>query len=84
MTHVDGNAVAGELAEVFARDLSGAVATCAACGVSGPVASVMVYEGMGMVMRCPECDGVLGRVVHARGELCLEMRGVRVLRLRYD
>ena len=42
------------------------------------MATVHVYEGMGTVLRCPECDSVLLRVVHARGEVCMEMRGVSV------
>ena len=79
MTHVDGNAAPDDL---FTRDLTAAVATCAACGTSGPVAMVMVYEGLGTVLRCPACDAVLMRVVRLRDETCLEMRGVRVLRWR--
>jgi hypothetical protein len=45
------------------------------------VAQAMLYEtGMGTVLRCPDCDSVLLRVVHARGEIRMEMRGVRMLR----
>jgi len=82
MTHVDGNAAAGELGEIFPGDPSSAIATCAGCGETGAVATVLVYEGMGTVLRCPACDSVLLRVVHARGEVCMEMRGVRSLRWR--
>ncbi len=82
MTHLDGNAIAGELSEVFAGDLTTAIATCAGCGTTGAVATVDVYEtDMGTVLRCPECDSVLLRVVHARGDICLEMRGVSALRI---
>jgi hypothetical protein len=81
MEHLDGNAAAGELSEVFARDMTTAIATCAGCGVAGPIAQAMVYEaGMGTVLRCPACDAVLLRLVHGGGEVRLEMRGVRVLR----
>ena len=79
MTHIDGNAAPHDL---FARDLTMATATCAGCGATGPVATVMVYEGMGTVLRCPSCDSVLMRVVVARGETCLDMRGVTALRWR--
>jgi hypothetical protein len=82
MSHVDGNAVAGDLSAVFTGDLSGAVATCEGCGVSGAVATVMVYEGMGEVLRCPECDSVLMRLMRVAGETRLDMRGVRLLRWR--
>ena len=82
MTQLDGNAIAGELSEVFTGDVTTAIATCAGCGTTGSVATVAVFEtGMGTVLRCPECDSVLLRVVHIRGETCLEMRGVSVLRI---
>ena len=80
MTHVDGNAIAGDLGAIFAGDLSMAVATCDGCGATGPVATAMVYEGLGEVLRCPGCDTVLLRLIRARGETHLDMRGVRLLR----
>jgi NAD-dependent SIR2 family protein deacetylase len=83
MEHLDGNAAAGELSEVFTLEATTATATCAGCGATGEVARVHVYEaGMGTVLRCPECDAVLMRLVHARGEVLMEMRGVRILRWR--
>jgi CBS domain-containing protein len=81
MSHVDGNAVAGELAAIFtAGDFSAAVATCDGCGATGPVATVMVYEGMGEVLRCPQCDGVLARFARVGGETRLDLRGISLLR----
>lgn len=81
MEHLDGNAAAGKLSEVFRREVTTAIATCASCGATGSVAAVHVYEtGMGTVLRCPHCDAVLLRLVHARSELRMEMRGVRMLR----
>ncbi|HEX6025153.1 MAG TPA: DUF6510 family protein [Solirubrobacter sp.] len=82
MTHLDGNAIAGELSEVFAGELTNAIATCAGCGATGALATVDVYETVGTVLRCPECDSVLLRLVHIRDEVCFEMRGVRLLRLK--
>jgi NAD-dependent SIR2 family protein deacetylase len=81
MEHLDGNAAAGDLSEVFTLEATTATATCAGCGATGPMAQAMLYEsGMGTVLRCPDCDSVLLRFVHARGEIRMEMRGVRVLR----
>ena len=80
MTHVDGNAVAGDLAAIFTGDLGAAVATCNGCGATVAVATVMVYEGMGEVLRCPECDSVLVRLIRVRGETRLDMRCVSLLR----
>ena len=74
---LDGNAAPDD---IFARDLTLADATCAGCGVTGPIASVNVYEGMGTVLRCPEGDSVLMRVVVGGGSTRVDMRGVKVLR----
>jgi hypothetical protein len=83
MDHLDGNAAAGELSEVFTLDVTTAVATCAACGMTGPLAQAMVYEaGMGTVLRCPACDAVLLRYARGGGELRLEMRGLMRLEWR--
>jgi NAD-dependent SIR2 family protein deacetylase len=81
MEHLDGNAAAGDLSEVFTLEATSATATCAGCGATGPVAEAMLYEtAIGTVLRCPDCDSVLLRLVHARGEILMEMRGVRMLR----
>ena len=71
MEHLDGNAAAGELSEVFALDVTTAVATCAGCGTTGPVAQAMVYEaGMGTVLRCPACDTRAAALRARRGTSC--------------
>jgi predicted enzyme related to lactoylglutathione lyase len=81
MEHLDGNAAAGELSEVFTAEVTTAVATCAGCGATGALAEALVYEaGIGTVLRCPECDAVLMRLVRGGGQVRMEMRGVRVLR----
>ena len=83
MEHLDGNAAAGELSDVFTLEATAATAVCDGCGISGAVAQALVYEaGMGTVLRCPACDAVLLRVAHLRDEVVLEMRGVRVMRWR--
>ena len=83
MSHVDVNAAAGDLSEIFSVELTSAVATCAGCGLTGTMGDVHVFEaGMGTVLRCPRCDTVLMRVVHMGAETHMEMRGVRVLRFR--
>jgi hypothetical protein len=76
MSHLDGNAAAGALSEVFARDITTAIVTCAGCGTTGPVAEAMLYR---TVLRCPACDAVLMRYARGGGELRVEMRGVRVI-----
>jgi hypothetical protein len=64
---LDGNAAAGLLAEIFAFDVTTAVAVCAGCGAEGPVAGLMVYGlELGAILRCPGCDTALIRVSPSR------------------
>jgi hypothetical protein len=79
---LDGNALAGALREIFAVDVTTAVATCAGCGRAGAVATLRLYgRAPGLVARCPGCDDVVLRVV--RGPECawLDLRGTVSLRV---
>ena len=77
---LDGNAAAGLLRELFVRDMTGAMATCRACGKVGPIGGLLEYgHQMGIVLRCPTCDGVVLRLVHAPGALRLDPSGIALL-----
>ena len=79
-THVDGNALAGPLAEIFAVDLTAAISRCAHCGRTGPVAGLRVYaRAPGLVARCQSCGQVMIRLVSTAGTSWLDMHGVTVL-----
>jgi hypothetical protein len=82
---LDGNAAAGQLAEIFAVEMTRAQCTCAQCGYSGPFGGLLLYGGqVGMVLRCPTCDHVQMRVVRVPergGEYWLDMRGIAHLRI---
>jgi Family of unknown function (DUF6510) len=75
---LDGNALAGELAEVFSFESTTAMATCAGCGSRVPIATWMVYmDGPGSVARCATCQRVQVRIVHDEGErLWVDLSGV--------
>jgi hypothetical protein len=80
--YVDGNALAGPLAEIFAVDVTSVVGCCSGCQASGPLARLRVYgPGPGLVARCPECDQVMMRLVRARTEAWLDLRGTLSLRI---
>jgi Family of unknown function (DUF6510) len=80
MHHLDGNVAAGPLAEVFARDVTTAIATCASCGATGALGGALVFgEPMGAIVRCVACEQVLLRVVETPAGIRLDMRGIRVL-----
>jgi hypothetical protein len=78
----DGNVLAGPLGEIFAVDLTAAVACCAGCGQSGPVAMLRVYgRAPGLVARCPACEAVVLRMVRGPGAAWLDLRGTVRLRI---
>jgi hypothetical protein len=80
MTHLDGNVAAGPLGEIFAREVTTAIATCASCGNTGPLGGAMVYgETMGTIVRCVACEQVLLRFAETPHGIRLDMRGIGVL-----
>ncbi|MBO3746823.1 hypothetical protein J5X84_12160 [Streptosporangiaceae bacterium NEAU-GS5] len=84
--HVDGNALAGPLSEIFTVDMTAAQGQCAGCGQAGPVAGLHVYgdapgHAMGMVARCPGCDNVMLRLVRGPEAAWLDLRGTVSLRI---
>jgi hypothetical protein len=75
---LDGNAAAGLLSEIFAPDLTTARATCAGCGATRAVGALLVYaHGMGTVVRCPGCDGVVLCIGRTPTRLWLDLTGAR-------
>ena len=75
---LDGNAAAGILSEIFVPDLTAARAVCAHCGATREVGALMVYaHGMGTVVRCPSCDGVVLCVARTATQLWLDATGAR-------
>ncbi|HWI01650.1 MAG TPA: DUF6510 family protein [Propionibacteriaceae bacterium] len=80
---LDGNAVTGALAELFAVDLVPADCTCAHCGRTSPLAQYDLYaDSPALVLRCAGCSGVVLRYSSAGGRIRLDMSGMRLLALR--
>jgi hypothetical protein len=58
--HVDGNAIAGLLVEVFGREMTDVRGQCAACGTINAVGALLVYRsGPGDVIVCPACTTIV-------------------------
>jgi hypothetical protein len=77
---LDGNAAGGALREVFASDVTAALATCKACGAAGPIGTLLDYgHTMGVILRCPACDAALIRVVRTPGWLRVDASGIALL-----
>src|SRR2546423_12843596 len=73
---VDGNAAAGILSELFVPDLTTARAKCAGCGTTRAIGVLLVYaHGMGTVMRCPGCDGVVMRIARTPTHVWFDASG---------
>jgi hypothetical protein len=69
MEPLDGNVIAGQLYEVFGREMTTAVGACAHCGATAVIAELRVYvKAPGTVVRCPACDGVVIVLVEMRGD----------------
>jgi len=81
LNYLDGNAAAGELARIFAVDLTSAEGKCANCGVKKPFAEAHLYmQCPGVVARCALCGHVLLRLVNVGRRAFLDLRGMTYLR----
>ena len=79
---LDGNATAGDLADVFTFDVTTAVTTCANCRHTHPMATLGAYlQAPGIVLRCTSCDAVQVRFVRSPERAWLDLRGVEVLQI---
>ncbi|WP_127131495.1 DUF6510 family protein [Georgenia sp. SYP-B2076] len=77
---LDGNAAAGPLAELFTVDLTAAMATCAGCGSTAPLAAHVLYaDAPAMVVRCPSCTYVVLRFAADGAGLRLDLTGARLI-----
>jgi hypothetical protein len=82
MSIVDGNALAGPLADVLGTDPTTAVLRCAGCGSLRMVAFARVVStAMGSVARCADCDTVLVTIVEDGRRRWIGMPGVRAVQL---
>jgi hypothetical protein len=79
-SHLDGNAAAGVLTEIFLADVTASTGECLGCGHVMVIAQAHAYMGgPGLVLRCPGCTGVLLRVVRTPDRTWLDMTGLRSL-----
>ncbi len=78
---LDGNAVAGLLQEVFAVEMTTAIATCGTCGAADAVGATHVFRGAGIVMRCPHCDNALVTIVEDDARVWIGFAGVRTVQI---
>jgi Family of unknown function (DUF6510) len=77
---LDGNAIAGQLHEVFGTEMTTAVGTCATCGATAQLAETLVYlNAMGTVVRCRACTAILLVVIRRDAVNCVDLQGMAAL-----
>jgi hypothetical protein len=79
LERLDGNAIAGELMEIFGVEMTIATGVCGSCGAAGAVGELHVYAGAGWVARCPACAAVVMTIVRSRDRHWLSASGLRLL-----
>ena len=80
MEALDGNAIAGQLRDVFGAEMTTVTGTCASCGARRQLAELVVYSrAPGTVARCRSCDALLMVLVEARGRTCVDLSGLAAL-----
>jgi formate dehydrogenase maturation protein FdhE len=66
--HVDGNALAGVLAELMSTDASTLRITCSHCGRHGELGDVVVErDDVGAIVRCRGCERTLLVILREAG-----------------
>jgi hypothetical protein len=80
--HLDGNSLAGILEEVFGRDMTLASGRCTGCGALREVGALHVYRAAGVVVRCPDCDTILMRIVAGRDGMWVDFRGLAAMQIQ--
>ena len=76
-SHLDGNVLAGPLAEVFRTDMTIAWGQCASCHDRSMLALAMVYDiGPGWTVRCHVCGAEIMTLVRTPAGLRIDVRGL--------
>ncbi|HEY2072228.1 MAG TPA: DUF6510 family protein [Gaiellaceae bacterium] len=80
MIELDGNAIGGELYDVFGVDVTGVTAVCGLCGATAFVAETVVYtRGPGTVARCRSCGEIHIVLVTIRDVTCVDIMGIAAM-----
>lgn len=80
--HLDGNAAAGVLRDVFANEMTTASTSCSGCGKEGALGTLLAFgQPMGLILRCPVCEAAVIRIVRVPGHVRLDLSGIRQLNI---
>ena len=73
--HLDGNGIAGLLAEIAGAEMTAVMRTCQSCGDRRAIGEHRAYRSAGVVLRCPSCEEVALVVGVQERRLVVEWRG---------
>jgi len=80
--HVDGNAVAGPLSEIFRADMTQAFGECRHCHETTELARAEVeLDDVGFTLKCRSCTHVLFTVIHTDDRTWVDLQGISGLGL---
>jgi Family of unknown function (DUF6510) len=80
MQALDGNAIAGQLMDIFGAEMTTARGQCANCGSVFVMAELVVYlPAPGTVVRCRSCESIVMVMVDRRGVMCVDLRGLSMV-----
>ncbi len=73
---LDGNALAGLFTEIFGVEMTSAPMACAGCGTASEMGQLHSFtQAPGVVMRCPNCQNIVVRIVVTPHFVFLDARG---------
>jgi hypothetical protein len=78
---LDGNGIAGLLAEVFGTETTTAQRSCQSCGTRSAIGAHRAYRGAGAVLRCPACGDVALRIAVLEDRHVVALSGTWTLQL---
>jgi Family of unknown function (DUF6510) len=74
--HIDGNGIAGLLAEIAGADMTNVLRTCQSCRDRRAVGEHRAYRSAGVVLRCPSCADVALVIGMQDTRLVVEWHGI--------
>jgi hypothetical protein len=82
MLMLDGNAVAGDLAEMFGFEMTASAHRCAHCGNVGAMGTLLAWtHGPGVTLRCCICREVVVRIVRTPSRTLVDVSGAAYLEI---
>jgi hypothetical protein len=79
MEALDGNAIGGELCEIFGSEMTAISGTCRFCGATSHLAQLRVYlRAPGAVARCPACMNVVLVLTSIHGTARADASGIEL------